>query len=376
MFGSITFATDGFGAKPLPWRKIIGAGLETPAGAAAVAGAGGAKATGRTSAAAAGVASVPGVGIRVGRSPMSPGGRIDGHGQAIGVAGGAWTAAVAASLVSTALAQGSVVTVPQQGGINGVGMSIGMSRGPVAQEALLTAQAQAMSGTGSTILTAGAVLAVSASAGETVPLYVPNPPSMAPLEASHAADVLEAELKALFIEMFERFVRPDERYVNLMGMPQYGTRELIDASLANDGLSIYRGADAGGNAGSYLLRSWRAKNPKRGTHLLETYLQLLWPNVWTSRQMWMSKAPGAAYPADVVGEDGGNHFLTSRVNVTLPSSATTGGDVAAISSGLRASVPARVVLNIAIETVEDIGIGFAGVVSSGVVGQAFEGTTI
>lgn len=204
-----------------------------------------------------------------------------------------------------------------------------------------------------------------------IPLLDPQPPALLPLAYSHEADEVEAELKAIFMLLFETYIRQDERYANVLGMPQLGPRALVEQSLASDGLSIYRGATAAAGAGSYLLRSWRSFNPKRGKHLLETYLQLLWPNVWVADQMWQDKAQ--AYPDALSSTDGGNHFLTSRINVSLPSSATTGGDVSAISAGLRAALPARMVLNLAITAEEEFETGIACAFEIGIYAQAFEG---
>lgn len=200
-------------------------------------------------------------------------------------------------------------------------------------------------------------------------MFDTDPPELLPLYHSHEADQLEHELKSIFFDLFNTYIRPDERYVNVLGTTHLGPRELVEQSLAADGLSIYRGAQG---PGAYLLRAWRAHNPKRGLHLLTAYLQLLWPNVWKATQMWQDKA--AAYPTALVEEDGGNHFLTSRVHVTLPSRATAGSDVNAISSGLRASVPARVLLDLSIITEETFDMGLAAVYELGVVGRHYEGT--
>lgn len=213
---------------------------------------------------------------------------------------------------------------------------------------------------------------IVSSFSENPPLLDPQPPQLLPLVFSHEVDEVEAELKELFITLFEVYMRPAERYVNALGTPHLGSRELIENALASDGLSIYRGATVNQDSGAYLLRSWRALNPKRGTHLLKAYLQLLWPNVWTANQMWQEK--GEPYPEALTETDEGNHYLTSRINVTLPSRSTTGGDVGAIASGLRASLPARLLLNLSIVSDEGFGIGMVGVAHAAVVGLAFEGT--
>lgn len=221
------------------------------------------------------------------------------------------------------------------------------------------------------VIRAQASVVGSSSATELPPTLATDAPALQPLDASHAADDLEAELKALFMQLFETYVRPDERYTNVLGMPQHGPRALIESSLANDGLSIYRGADNASGAGAYLLRAWRAQNPKRGLHLLETYLQLLWPNVWSAKQMWQDA--NGVYTENLATEESEGRFLTSRVHVTLPGSVTSGGDVQAISSGLRASLPARIVMNLAIVGDADFKIGIAARFYAGAVTASYEG---
>lgn len=193
-------------------------------------------------------------------------------------------------------------------------------------------------------------------------------PELLPLYYSHVADQLEHELKQIFMRLFDAYIRSDERYVNALGTPHLGVRELVEQSLAADGLSIYRGA---AGPGAYLLRAWRAHNPKRGLHLLKSYLQLLWPNVWKATQMWQDKAE--AYPDGLVEEDEGDHFLTSRVHVTLPARSTSGADVNAISAGLKGSVPARVFLQLSIVADESFSLGVASIFECGVVGRHYEG---
>lgn len=225
---------------------------------------------------------------------------------------------------------------------------------------------------GSTTTTVSVVIDAVSTFSEEPETIEALAPAMLPLVNSQEDDVIESELKDLFMTLFEEYLRNDERFMNDLGMPHVGSREMIEQSLAANGLAIYRGASVASGAGAYLLRAWLAYNPRRGLHLLKTYLQLLWPNVWTCKQMWQAKS--ATYPAGLVEEDGGNHYLTSRVHVTLPSTVTDGGDLAAIQSGLRAALAARFVLNLAIVEKSSFGIGIVGVYYRGTVARNYEGT--
>ncbi|WP_428383708.1 hypothetical protein [Nevskia ramosa] len=165
---------------------------------------------------------------------------------------------------------------------------------------------------------------------------------MRPLADSHAADAVEEELKALFIRVFEETLRPVERRINALGMPHVGDFALIERSIKADGLAMYRGADRG--AMRYLYKAWRSNNPRRGLGFMRTYLQLLFPNSATIVQQWQDKSK--PYPTALSDIDGGNHFLTSRVSVRLPSDNAIA--VLSVVAALRSTVPARILLTIQI----------------------------
>jgi hypothetical protein len=184
-------------------------------------------------------------------------------------------------------------------------------------------------------------------------------PDMQPLRESHEADTLESELKALFIELLGDFVRPAERLTNTVGIPHIGAFTQVERAVGAEGLALQRRGDQ--NAMRYVFRSWRARNPKRGLHMLKTYLQLLWPNGWEMHQQWHKN--GAPYTSDMSDTDEGDHYLTSRVMVFVHTATTDGSDVASVAPSLRSVVPARIVLSVQVLTTNriDAGLLLAGV---------------
>lgn len=369
MLGTGPIGITSFGAILPPWRGIVEAtGAIRQRGD--VKGVGGAKAQGIGRVSGDGKAKAKPVAIVQTRTEIAAVSRVEGPGVVI-------IESTAAYRQSAKLRPPSVVVIEartkftQTGVAEAVGVAIGTSAPKVKGRDRVRVAPVAI-GMSAPVFEAKVALQVQATASESPALAKSEAPMMLPLIESHEADQLESELKALFLKLFETHIRPDERYVNALGMPQHGLRDLIEQSLAADGLSIYRGADNAAGAGAYLLRAWRARNPKRGLALLHTYLQLLWPNVWTADQMWQRK--DAPYPSALVPQDGGNHFLTSRVHVTLPAKVTTGGDVNAISSGLRASLPARMVMNFAIVSSEEFGLGVANLFFGGTVARSYEGS--
>lgn len=167
---------------------------------------------------------------------------------------------------------------------------------------------------------------------------------LAPLRNSHEADQLETELKALFLLMFETHIRPAERTVNTAGTPHLGPFTQVERAVKAEGLGLKRRGSE--QAMRYMFRSWRARNPKRGLHLLRTYLQLLWPNGWSMWQMWCDQY--GVYPYDLSKTQAEEHFLTSRVQVEIEAGATDGADVLAVTPAMRSVLPARMLLSITV----------------------------
>jgi hypothetical protein len=110
-------------------------------------------------------------------------------------------------------------------------------------------------------------------------------PSARALRDSFAHDEIEAELQALFLELFERLAS-DAFDADVLGAPHLGSFELVRRMVNHDGLVLLRGAHEKA-ATRYLYRAWKSGDvQKRGLHFLRTYLQLLLPNQVQVRQLW------------------------------------------------------------------------------------------
>jgi hypothetical protein len=174
------------------------------------------------------------------------------------------------------------------------------------------------------------------------PLTPQDAPDLAPLRLSHESSEFESEIKALLIDLIDADIRPGLRDANTLGMPHMGGAEQFARAVKHDGLALYRRDDV--EAMRFVYESWRGRNPKRGLAMLRTYLQLLWPNAWQMWQLWHDK--DKPYPTGLSVFDGGNHWLTSRVNVELDEDQVDDGSVARVIPALRSVVPARILLNI------------------------------
>jgi hypothetical protein len=195
-------------------------------------------------------------------------------------------------------------------------------------------------------------------------------PDMGPLRRSHEADDVESELKALFLSLHEQYLKGIERDMQTLGVPHLGGQSQFERAVKAEGLALLGTGDS--QALRYVFKAWKARNPRRGLHMLKLYLQLLWPNSWECNQLWQNKS--APYPTDLSKADGGNHYLTSRVDVRISAGASTGGDVATVAPALRSVLPARIVLTLAIEQAVESEIQVAGAMYAGMVFQQFDGT--
>lgn len=170
------------------------------------------------------------------------------------------------------------------------------------------------------------------------------PPRLDPLANSHAYDAVEADLRDAVIAVFEAMLRPHERTVNAYGMPHRSDFETIERFVKSDGLAMERA-----NAEPYmaeLFRGWRARNPRRGTHFLKFYLQLLYPGQWAVTQLWQD--PEQPYPAGANEAEAPGKFLTSRIRVSLQIDDPE--ELGKMVGSFRAVLPARFVLELTLRS--------------------------
>lgn len=123
-------------------------------------------------------------------------------------------------------------------------------------------------------------------------------PVLAPLAASHEENQIEAELKAMCLDMWARHAAAKAFDLNVSGMAHLGSFEQVRQAVNADGLALLPGGGQEDRT-RYLYRAWIARNHRgRGLHFLRTYLQMLFPNVAKVEQLWMPL--NGIYPQDAV----------------------------------------------------------------------------
>lgn len=166
-----------------------------------------------------------------------------------------------------------------------------------------------------------------------------------PLEQSAQYDGVEAQLKALTISLWQMYLAPAARDVDVSAAPHFGSKELMLKNIKSDGLASFNTASLDTDNARYLLLAERHKNQKRGLHFLRTFIKCTWGSDFEVHQLWQKK--DGEYPIDTMrmqemldeGVNRNDYFLTSRLAVEL------NGNVRQfpndISSSLRATLPAR-----------------------------------
>lgn len=172
-------------------------------------------------------------------------------------------------------------------------------------------------------------------------------PSLLPLTESHEANLLESDVKAIFKDLFEAYIREQERKINSYGMPHRADIQTVERFVKQDGLSLFKRGDTTDPFIKEILRGWRGIHARRGTGFLRFYLQMLWPNSFEIKDLYQIK--NVPYPNGLSVVEGANKFLTSRKLVHLYiDQVPDASEVVKIQAALRQIVPARIVLDIAL----------------------------
>jgi hypothetical protein len=187
-----------------------------------------------------------------------------------------------------------------------------------------------------------------------------------PLQQSHAANEIEAELKNLLITLFQKYLFKDGFDCNVMGIPFEGSYELITKHLINGNIANFDTKRIAEDDMRYLLLAWKYRNGKRGTHFLKSFIKCTWGNEFEIHQLWQDKQ--TEYPLNLkttaeieqLGLNLNDFYLTSRIRISLMQEEARDFPYD-IAEMLKNTLPARLFISeIAKETYLQLGIGLLG----------------
>jgi hypothetical protein len=121
-------------------------------------------------------------------------------------------------------------------------------------------------------------------------------PALQPLQGSAQYNELEKGLKAALMSVFEEYLRPSERELNVYGMPHLGSAALMERFLKLNGLPLIKRDDT---RTAFLMKAALSRNKRRGMIFLRQYLQATWPNAWKVEPLYHPVASSAEYPEHV-----------------------------------------------------------------------------
>lgn len=169
-------------------------------------------------------------------------------------------------------------------------------------------------------------------------------PALTPLRNSFERDAVEADLKKLFLDLWDAHLATEAFDINVLGMAHLGSLDLVRKSVNADGLVLLPG-EREEAATRYAYRAWKARSMQgRGLFFLKTYLQLLYPGYWDVEQQMQDKAlpyPTALYDRSTHGNDA-DKYLTSRLHIRLDVSGNI-TNVDSVVPVISAILPARFV---------------------------------
>ena len=158
---------------------------------------------------------------------------------------------------------------------------------------------------------------------------------------SFTFDDTEADIKAIFIAVFNEIFKEKIQDIYHYGMPHLGSPIVVERFSKQDGLAVIRRPQSSDLIMRIIYANWRSLASKRGLAFLEFILQMLWANQWQIVRLYHSIARKDEYPKHVVETDLPENFLTSRIFVLLDANIDV-NELRQLTPTLQRLVPANI----------------------------------
>ncbi|ENV14258.1 hypothetical protein F965_00501 [Acinetobacter schindleri NIPH 900] len=186
-----------------------------------------------------------------------------------------------------------------------------------------------------------------------------------PLERSFAQDGLEKELAKAIRGVMLNELHGAVQDIMDYGCPHLGSYDVVERFAKQDGLFVLKRQETADAIMRVVYSNWIGRGSKRGLEFLEFALRLIWGNVqgesYVINRIWHSVAQAEKYPRFISFTEKPDHFLTSRVFVTIrEDSGISVNDVSDLAPSLSKLVPANIVCKVTHESLnseEDYAVG-------------------
>lgn len=147
--------------------------------------------------------------------------------------------------------------------------------------------------------------------------------------------------KQVFADVFQQRIQDILDY----GAPHLGSRTVVERFTKQDGLVVLRRPQTSDTLMRVIYANWSSMANKRGLGFLEFVLRMLWTDQWQIKRMWHPISTYLSYPRFLVDEEKPNHFLTSRIRISIDESVDL-AELIELSPILRKLVPANIVVKV------------------------------
>lgn len=180
--------------------------------------------------------------------------------------------------------------------------------------------------------------------------------------------------KQVFADVFQQRIQDILDY----GAPHLGSRTVVERFTKQDGLVVLRRPQTSDTLMRVIYANWSSMANKRGLGFLEFVLRMLWTDQWQIKRMWHPISTYTNYPQFLVDEEKPNHFLTSRIRISIDESVDL-AELIELSPILRKLVPANIVVKVHAKALDtelgDTEIGAAVIANSYMVYEESNGIT-
>lgn len=171
---------------------------------------------------------------------------------------------------------------------------------------------------------------------------------MSPFQTSHTNGIIEEQLKALFIDLFNEVFTEQMTEIHQYGMPIFGGAKVIERFTKQDGLTVLRRPNSSDLIMRVIYTNWKSLASKRGLKFLEFVLQMIWTDQWEIHRLWHDWGRREEYPNLVTIDKTEGGFLTSRIMVLMDVSIDL-DELSELAPSISRLVPANIVPIIAVK---------------------------
>ena len=156
---------------------------------------------------------------------------------------------------------------------------------------------------------------------------------------------LETAMARAFKKVFAEVFQDQLQNILDYGAPHIGSPEVIERFSKQDGLVVLRRPVSSDKLMRVIYANWSSIASERGLGFLEFVMRMLWTDQWQIKRMWHPVSSYQSYPQYIIDEERPNHFLTSRIRITIDETVDL-SEIVELSPILRRLVPANIVVKV------------------------------